>query len=410
MKNENLSNIWPILYFKADWPSNSYNFDLGVKIIKADESILDKDARIDDFGSNVGGLEDFIENTDWLLVVRYIEVDKHISVNKKDMSFFIDSLEQAIKESFLMSLQLVRSTEAICPFRFLGKLSEDCIEDLNNPEGSFLWKSEGGRLMINSDRPPVYLPETFEIGDLQILTDLWSAIIKLRNLDFSKKQINTEEFFAACDKEASKNAEKKEDDFFMALGCSEDVSEEERKRGGFRKDFYKDSIQNVFLEKQEELFSNRTRIGRALNLFFEGLRLPLQHSFLSMCLVLETLFTVDEGETTHKLTTRLAKMIGSRGANGKEERKEMHKRAKKIYDERSNIVHGDKLIDAKNTEVLKDTFLFARQGLQRILLDPKLLALYSDPGTTDKKVKGKLKEDARNAIREYFLDLDLQCY
>jgi hypothetical protein len=180
-------------------------------------------------------------------------------------------------------------------------------------------------------------------------------------------------------------------------------------KGEWWQEYYKESFQKVFLEKQAEVFSNRTRIGRALNLFFEGIQLPLQHSFLSMCLVLETLFTVDEGETTHKLTTRLAKIIGRQGIEGKEERKEIYKRAKQVYDERSKIVHGDKLIDNENAELLKDAFFFARQGLQRILLAPKLLALYSDPGTTDKKVKGKIKDAAKNAIRDYFLDLDLQC-
>jgi hypothetical protein len=107
------------------------------------------------------------------------------------------------------------------------------------------------------------------------------------------------------------------------------------------------------------------------------------------------LFTIDRGETTHKLTTRLAKIIGRRGKDGKEERKELYKRAKNIYEERGNIVHGTKLIDPENNDVLKDTFFFARRGLQCILLDIKLMSLYSATGG--------------NAIRDYFLDLDLQC-
>jgi len=72
-------------------------------------------------------------------------------------------------------------------------------------------------------------------------------------------------------------------------------------------------------------------------------------------------------------------------------------------------VHGAKLIDTENDDVLKDAFFFARRGLQCILLYPILMSLYSDPGTTDKKLKGKKKDIAKNAIRDYFLDLDLQC-
>ncbi len=40
MEKENLSNIWPILYFKADWPAESYKFDFDIHLIKANDDIL----------------------------------------------------------------------------------------------------------------------------------------------------------------------------------------------------------------------------------------------------------------------------------------------------------------------------------------------------------------------------------
>jgi hypothetical protein len=200
-----------------------------------------------------------------------------------------------------------------------------------------------------------------------------------------------------------------------------DVSEEEKKKareqwttsikeaiskGGsdeIWKDFYRDSFPEVFKEKQEEVFSNRTRIGRALNLFFEGFRLPLQHSFLSMCLVLETIFTVEEAEITYQFATRLANITGKKKTL--EQRKDIFERARKVYKERSNIVHGKKSVKTVEPDVLKDAFCFTRHSLQHILLDSELLELYSDPITIDKT---KISDKAVEAIKNYFRDLDLR--
>ena len=119
MEKGNSSKIWPILYFEADWPSKSYNFDLGIQLIKADKNTLEE---ITKWGSdnncwlsNIAGADDMRDNTGWFLVMHRPELNEHISVNEIGMSF-VDSLQEAIKESFLMTLQLVRSTAAICPF------------------------------------------------------------------------------------------------------------------------------------------------------------------------------------------------------------------------------------------------------------------------------------------------------
>jgi hypothetical protein len=409
MEKEYLSTIWPVLYFEADWPSKSYKFDLGVQLIKADKTTLEEMAVLDNncWLNNIHGCDNFRDNTNWFLAIYHPEVHEHISVNEIGMSF-VDSLQEGIKESFLMTLQLVRSTAAICPFQFQAEIREDFIVEVDTSDDFY---------GINSDEPPVYSPEVFKIGDLQLLMDLWSAIIKLRKLDYWKEKISTEEFFAACDKEAGEAATKELIDFFVSPLASHFSKEElkrikekwtanirdEINRGGESiKEVHQRNFQKVFLEKQEGAFSNRTRIGRALNLFFEALHLPLQHSFLSMCLVLETVFTVEEAEITYQFATRLANMTGETF----EQRKDIFERARKVYRERSNIVHGRKSIDTVDTNILKDGFFFARQSLQHILFDSKLLALYSDPITIDKT---KISDKAVEAIKDYFRDLDLRC-
>ena len=408
MGKENSSTIWPILYFEADWPSKSYKFDLGVQLIKANKTTLEEIAGIDSpaYTTNISGFDDIHQNTQWILAMHHPEVIEHVSVNEVGKSF-VDSFQGAIIESFLMTLQLVHSTAAICPFKFLAEIREDSIVDVDTSDDFY---------GINSDKPDVYLPETFKIGDLQLITDLWSFIINLRKLDLLVQLFNKEEFFAECDKVAGEDATKRMVDFLMSHPAYLEFSEKEREqrkeewtssikeaedKGEWWQEYYKESFQKIFSEKQDEMFSNRTRIGRALNLFSKGLHLPLQHSFLSMCLVLETIFTVEGAEITYQFATRLANITGKTF----EQRKDIFQRARKVYRERSNIVHGRKSIETVDTDILKDGFFFARQSLQRILLDSNLLELYSDPITSDKT---KNSDKAIKAIRDYFRDLDLR--
>jgi len=227
-------------------------------------------------------------------------------------------------------------------------------------------------------------------------------------LDHWSTLVYKEEFFAACDKKAGEEAKEEMIKFLMSNPAYLEISEEDRKRWTLSfsemewgKEYYKESFQKIFLEKQEEVFSNRTRIGRALNLFFKGIQLPLLHSFLSMCLTLETLFTVEEAEITYQFATRLANITGKTF----EQRRDIFERARNVYGGRSNIIHGRKTIETIEPDILKDAFLFARQSLQKILLDSTLLELYSDPITSDKT---KDPHKAIKAIKEYFRDLDLR--
>jgi len=404
MEKENLSKIWPVLYFKADWPAETYKFDFNVRLIKASEQILAivRDVESLAWANNNKAMCDFCNNTEWFLSLPSPKPTEHVSFNKIGISFEYQ-LQEAIINSFLMCLRLLRQTAAICPLEINNvELAGESID----PDSFRNALDETDYFGINTDSSEVFMSESFQLGDLQLLTDLWSAIIKLRNLGYWSTLVYKEEFFAACDKEAGEDAKEKMIKFLMSNPAYLEISEEERKRwtSSFSemewwKEYYKESFQKIFLEKQEEVFSNRTRIGRALNLFFKGIQLPLLHSFLSMCLALETLYTVEESEITYQFATRLAIVTGKTLA----QRKDIFERARKVYKERSNIVHGKKSIETVESDTLKDAFLFARQSLQHILLDSKLLALYSDHITT------KISDKAVEAIKNYFRDLDLRC-
>jgi len=415
MKKENLSNIWPILYFEADWPAESYPFDFDVRLIKATEEILEEvsDVTTGAWASNNSAMCNFYGNTKWFLALPSPIPTEHVSPGKIGMSFE-HRLQQAIVDSFLLCLKLIHQTAATCPLEIRNvELEKESIDpdSLHNELDTDLFFG------INTDKPPVFMPESFHLGDLQLLTDLWSAIIKLRKLGHWSTWIYDEVFWADCDRKSGEDAVKKIVDTLMSSPTYLELSKEERRQyrkqwtasfkemlskgDQFMNDLYKDSLEKVFLQKQDDEFSNRTRIGRALNLFFEGLHLPIQHSFLSMCLVLETIFTVEDVEITYQFSTRLANIIGKTF----DQRKDIFEKARKVYRERSNIVHGRKSIETVETNILKDAFSFARKSVQHIMLDDTLMKLYSDPITSDKM---KNPDNAIKAIKDYFRDLDLR--
>ena len=158
------------------------------------------------------------------------------------------------------------------------------------------------------------------------------------------------------------------------------------------------ALRSLFKEEEQKAFNTGTRIGRAVGIFDEGVHLPHLHAFLSACLALETLFTLGEGEVTHKLATRLAKVVVDEGTAGKAvERLDLFRRAKKVYTARSDVVHGKKAITDVSEDARKDAFNLTRKALQRILAERRYLDLYTAPA--DREGKGPLSD--------FFESLDL---
>ena len=364
MEKENLFNLWPILYLDADWPAESYLFDFDVRLIKANEDILAVLEKPESYDHGEA-IHNFSSNTEWFLSLPIPKATEHVPLSKIGISFE-DQLQEAILNSFLVCLQLIRRTPAICPLELRSVKLEEGSIDPDSFEDAL-----GDYHGINTDKPPVFMPESFKIGDLQLLTDLWSAIIKLRKLGLLSSWIYDEVFWADCDKKAGEDAVQQIVDAITASPTYLEFSKEEKRQqrkqliASFREamhkgdkflnELYKESLEKAFLQRQDEIFSNRTRIGRALNLFSKGLHLPNQHSFLSMCLVLETIFTVEDAEITYQFSTRLANLTGKTF----DERKDIFERARNVYKERSNIVHGRKSIETVEASTLKDAFFFA---------------------------------------------------
>ena len=124
MEKEYLSTIWPVLYFKADWPSKSYNFDLGIQLIKVDKNTLEEITEYSGDNncwlSNIQGADNMRYNTDWFLAMRHPQVHEHISVNEIGMSF-VDSLQRSISSLSLCACNLFAQQKQFVLLNFLQK-------------------------------------------------------------------------------------------------------------------------------------------------------------------------------------------------------------------------------------------------------------------------------------------------
>ena len=187
--------IWPILYFKADWPAETHNFAFDVRLIRVSEEILDivSDETTEACASNNSAMCNFLKNTEWFLSLPVAKPTEHVSSNEIGIAFE-KQLQEAIAESFLMCLRLTRQTAAICSLEINNiELAGERID----PDSFRSALDRADYFGINTDSPEVFMPESFQLGDLRLLSDLWSAVIRLRNFDEWSKWIYREEFFAA---------------------------------------------------------------------------------------------------------------------------------------------------------------------------------------------------------------------
>jgi hypothetical protein len=134
-----------------------------------------------------------------------------------------------------------------------------------------------------------------------------------------------------------------------------------------------------------------------LALFEDGIHLPPLHALLSMCLVLESLFTNDSASVTDKLAMRVALTVGCGAPYG--QREELYKEVRKVYEARSRIVHGHELFSSQGEE-LRQSLELARRSLECILRDRALRRLF---GPSDRR-KGATDEDR---LRCFFNTLSL---
>jgi len=216
-------------------------------------------------------------------------------------------------------LRIVKSTPVLTPLKFEAPVDmQNILFDKINCNQDYYGVD------YESEWPQTYWPEEFKDDDLIILQEVWRGISNLYNLQNWMKSVFSEKFATQIDSIASRFTDKgfsvgdlqicadeltidKKILYELLIKHRDDVclslNEEERQN------LYRRNFQHIFLEKCREQITNTTRLGRAVQVFKEGLHLSPLHAFISMCIVLETLFTTDSQEVSHKIAVRLANLL-----------------------------------------------------------------------------------------------------
>lgn len=126
------------------------------------------------------------------------------------------------------------------------------------------------------------------------------------------------------------------------------------------------------------IFENRKALRRSL--YYLNSALHLQHwesGFVMFTITLESLFTTDSNEITHKIAERIAWFLESKA----EKRREVFNQMKEIYQIRSKIVHGAdirKMSSERSRKLLADLEYLTRKIMKKILQDQSLIDSFSD--------------------------------
>jgi len=396
MQAQDSWTIFPLLYLRANWSQKVYkHFGLDIQLIKADQetkSTMWETMQPAPAYAPCGKTEEGIMYLDvqWLVAIRLPRATEHLPPSKIGISF-IDRVERSIISTLLTCLRLIRPTKVICPVSFTAYIDTESIKNNTICGCDDYYSAYYDEPMCECD-----YPDPFKEKDIHILTELWTSLVHLRKLDRWIDEPFQEIFFRDLDKRAGERTKQKLRSIFSRPDLSREITENIVKSFVEAKDelwqqYYNDALQKEFSKKEEQVFASRTRIGRALGLFDEGLHLSPLHSFLSMCIVLETLFTLGRGEVAHKLAVRLAKVVANKHNVSK--RKDYYRRVKKVYRERGCVVHGSKLIEVVDKDLRQDAFTFTRLSLQLILCSQTLLKIYTGQGSLEDFFVEKLDLD-----------------
>jgi len=393
-------SIYPLVYLDAEWSiSEPQGFDIEnnadglgpevatrvpvaheakhcaaeVRLMKADESLLGQLEEYRDLSTVLEGCFDKeYGKVQWIIALRMAEVCQPVPEGEIGVSW-PERVEAAIISSFLLCLKVVCSTPALCPVSYFGRVVGDSVQILGCPP----WDMS---LCDQVTTPRCDWPERCEEQHLRLLHDVWPGIVEARGLRNWLRPEWQDRLFSKVDRGAVTGA--LSPGIRKALQAARLPESEEGVVRLVGQDFWDQAYREAFraeFAKEEDACFSKTRIGRALGVFDGGVHLPELHAFLSVCLVLETLLSTDSQELAHKLAVRLAKII--MGEADPAERRELFRRAKKVYGARSRVVHGETTIAEEPEAVRQDAFVLTRRLLQGILGSANLQCFMA-PGNT----------------------------
>lgn len=150
--------------------------------------------------------------------------------------------------------------------------------------------------------------------------------------------------------------------------------------------FQKENIETLSLKDFEEfktvfkkirsIFDNKKEITRVLYYLYSGLTLSYwQVRFIMLNVVLESLFSTDNQELSHKISERAAFFLEKEAEN----REKLFQDVKKIYNIRSKLVHGDVINNTpeENSQLLNDLERITQVALKKII-NEDLIDIFSE--------------------------------
>ena len=384
--------VMPLIYCEAEAEKDFYEFDFGVGFVRAELELLARMKQIvEGYGGPTvsSGGDIFGNKVHWVLVMRYFPHTQEPS--------FPSLLQYDFAEGFLAAMSIVRSTRTSAPIMFKGAIHEKTSKIASIAQCD-------DYTLANYEQPVSYWPEKFAEPDFECLQRVWRSVAELLHLTTFSELPATRDSLEEIGRDGPSLVSvayptRKPTGAFgrrYVMGYGGDVLEVWARWGTMPTIFQR------FRQMSDPVnIVNRTRLGRALGLFQTGIRLPRLYAFLSMCLVLETLY-VREGDAIFRvLPNRLARTISRQeSTKGQKEVRAYSKRARRVYGARCEIVHGKKLVDLVDESVQKDAFSLARESLSKILCDKHLFRLFSGLETEDKLAGGE------RDLQKYFEGLD----
>jgi len=221
-------SIYPLFHFEAMWRSAPRSLDLDVRLIRADKACLTQMAEKDQGDAPFMG--DWVYDPEvgairWVLALRVPSAAEHVPTTDTGVSF-CEHVEEAIVTSFLTSLKILRSTPAtcFCPISFFGNVrGHEVLEVL----GHRPWNYDP---TCTGDPPRCDWAEQFDDKDLALLPDVWSGMVKLRNLRDWMEVPFQEAFFQRISMTAKQQAEKNLRSRYSSLLLNDALTEDQKVR------------------------------------------------------------------------------------------------------------------------------------------------------------------------------------
>ena len=350
--------VRPLIWWATELDDGRYGFDHNVSIVRISSEVFEN---INHAIVHIPGGVLTHGWTEWALLM------PEISHPHSDR--FLHPAHRGWAEAFLLTLNLVKSTEAIAPVYFGAEL---------DPTSGALVDVVPCDAYPDADYDPqtAHWAACFGDADLLLARALWPRVVRAIGLPLWMFLIDVE----------SKHSEPRRGPDGQVSGVS-----------------YPNTLLTRFQRMSSMETATRTRLARALMLFEVGSRLPLLPAFLMMCVVLECLFVIeDEKEVGERDSDtngrpdpkfRRPSTVVARRVAGLLTRPEsllphgdvrdLRHRMQDVYRVRNRVVHGIGLIDAVDEGIRKDPFFLARRCLLEILLNDGLLSAFTSAESAD---------------------------